>query len=266
MPSLIWQVFRGIHWRDVLDIILVSYVLYRVFVFLRGTRAEQVARGLVILIVASFVSRWARLTTVDWILRNFWAVWLMVIIIIFQPELRRALAQLGQSRFLGALLKSEERVVKEIVESVGILAKKRIGALIVLERESSVREFIEAGTRIDSEVSAELLNAIFMPNSPLHDGAVIIRERRVAYAGCFLPLSQNSRLSKKLGTRHRAAIGLSEETDALVIVVSEETGEISLAMTGNLIPNLTLEKVEELLSRYRPSTRRESSLFSLKKH
>lgn len=249
-----------------MDILLVSYILYRVLIFLRGTRAEQVARGLAILILASIIARWASLTTVDWMLRNFWAVWLIMVIIIFQPEIRRALAQLGRRRVVGAILQSQEYVIKEILESVGTLAKKRIGALIVLERENNVYEFVDTGTHIDSDVSAELLNSIFMPGSPLHDGAVIIREFRIAFAGCFLPLSQNESLSKDRGTRHRAALGIAEETDALVVVISEESGELSLAVEGHLNTNLTLPKLEELLRFYEPWSPRQSTFLSFKRH
>ncbi|MFA4947527.1 MAG: diadenylate cyclase CdaA [Candidatus Krumholzibacteriia bacterium] len=220
---------------DILDIIIVSFLFYRVFLLIRGTRAAQMFIGLFLLIVVSFVARWLNMNALNWILSSLKTVWVVAFVILFQPELRRALSLLGQNRIIGYFLKVEESsTVSEIVKACHQLTQNGLGAIIVLEKDIGLRNYIETGTPVDARVSAELLVTIFTAPSPLHDGAVIIEKNRIVAAGCILPLSQNPRLTKSLGTRHRAGLGLSEETDAVVIIASEETKTISLAVGGKL--------------------------------
>lgn len=224
--------------RDAVDILVVAAVLYRVFVMFKETRAIQMLLGLGGLMVASFSARRFELYGTSWLLENFWSFWVLALIVLFQPELRRALAQLGQSRlFQGMTLVAREQqshLLDDVVKAADALAAKRVGALLVLERSTGLRNYAELGVPLDAVVSADLLVSLFLPYSPLHDGAVFIRGDRIAAAGCFLPLSRNTQLGRNMGTRHRAALGLAEETDAVVLVVSEETGRISLAMGGHM--------------------------------
>lgn len=220
---------------DAVDILIVSFLLYKLFTLMRGTRAVHMFFGLIVLFVVSVVAQWANLMALNWIISSLKTVWVIAFVIIFQPELRRVLASLGQHRFLNRLFTVEETgVIPEIIKSASRLADKGIGAIIVLEKDMGLKNYIETGTKIDSKVTAELLETIFSPTTPLHDGAVIVQNDRLAAAGCILPLTQDQRLSVALGTRHRAAIGLTEETDAIVIVVSEETQTISYAEGGKL--------------------------------
>ncbi|MDP2871868.1 MAG: diadenylate cyclase CdaA [Bacillota bacterium] len=238
--------------RTVLDISIVAYVLYRLLLLIRGTRAVQLIKGVTVLFIASWASELLNLSAVRFLLDKAQVALVVALPIVFQPELRRALEQLGRGGFIVRTpqLGEEElvRVIADVVRAVGVLSKNKTGALIVLERESGLKEVAETGTAIDGRVSAELLINIFMPHTPLEDGAVLIRGNRVIAAGCFLPLSENPDLSRDLGARHRAAIGLTEESDALVVVVSEETGAISLANAGKLIRHLDQETLNEMLS------------------
>jgi diadenylate cyclase len=230
------EAFRTLRLRDLLDIGIVAFVLYRVFVTFKGTLALQMLAGLGILMLARFASHEADLHSLTFILDNFWAFWVLALIVLFQPELRRTLAQAGRTPFVRRLFgqagATREQVVEELSRVVESLASKRIGALVVLERSAGLGSYAELGVRMDAAVSAELLGSIFQPGSPLHDGAAIVQGDRISAAGCFLPLSRNLQLARTLGTRHRAALGLSEETDAVVVVVSEETGAVSLAVEG----------------------------------
>ncbi len=237
---------------DALDILIVTFLLYKLFTLMRGTRAVSMFFGLVILFVLSVVAQWANLMALKWIISSLKTVWVIAFVIIFQPELRRALASLGQHRFLSRLFTVEETgVLPEIIKSASRLAEKGIGAIIVLEKDMGLKNYIETGTKIDARVTAELLETIFSPTSPLHDGAVILQNDRVAAAGCILPLTQDQRLSVSLGTRHRAAIGLTEETDAFVIVVSEETQAISYAQSGKLTRKIDINTLRaELLKNF----------------
>ena len=220
---------------DILDCIIVAFLFYRVFLLIRGTRAAQMFIGLFLLIIVSFVARWLNMNALNWILSSLKTVWVIAFVILFQPELRRALSLLGQNRILGYFIKVEESsTVSEIVKACHQLTQNGLGAIIAIEQDVGMRNYIETGTPIDAYVTAELLVTIFTPPSPLHDGAVIIEKNRIVAAGCILPLSQNPRLAKSLGTRHRAGLGLSEETDAVVIIASEETRTISLAFGGKL--------------------------------
>ena len=238
MTAGVWELVRAFRPRDALDIAIVAYVLYRVLLMFRGTLAVQMLAGLGLLMAARFVSREAGLLSVSFVLDNFWTFWVLALIVLFQPELRRTLAQAGRSRALqrvfGEAGPGRRQVIQEVVRAAESLAAKRIGALIVLERQSGLRHYAELGMRVDATVSAELLGSIFLPASPLHDGAVFVQHGRISVAGCFLPLSRNLRLARTLGTRHRAALGLAEETDAVVVVVSEETGGISVAVDAGI--------------------------------
>ena len=230
--------FQAFRWWDAIDILVVAVVLYRVFVVFKETRAVQMLLGLGALLAASFFAHRFELYGTSWILDNFWSFWVLALIVLFQPELRRALAQVGHNPFFGVVTRADREqqshTLGEVAKAAESLAGKRIGGLMVLERATGLRNYIELGVPIDALVSADLLESLFLPYSPLHDGAVFIRGGRIAAAGGFLPLSRNAELGRAMGTRHRAALGLSEETDAIVLVVSEETGRISLAVEGRM--------------------------------
>jgi uncharacterized protein (TIGR00159 family) len=224
---------------DVVDISIIAFISYQMINLVRGTRTAQMLIGFLIVLATYLASQYFELHTLNWLLSNFLASIILVIVIIFQPDIRRALTQVGAGRsFSAAERVAQGQVLEEIVRSVVLLAAKRIGALIVFERDVNLSEYIEVGTRIEAKVTRELLQAIFLPTSPIHDGAVIIQQGRVTAAGCFLPLTVNPNVSKTLGTRHRAAIGLTEETDAVVVVVSEEEGKVSLVREGRIIRDL----------------------------
>jgi diadenylate cyclase len=224
---------------DLIDMILVWIVVYRVLVLIRHTGTVQMLSGLGILAIAYLMSIWFELFTFNWILEKFFNNLFLIVVILFQGEIRRALAHIGSNPFLtGASHVQETHIVEEIAKGAILLAQKGIGALIVIEKEINLEYFIELGTELDSAVSAELINSIFLTSAPLHDGAVVVRGGRLWAAGCFLPLSKNPALDKNLGTRHRAAIGLTEETDALVIVVSEENNSVGIVEGGQLIADV----------------------------
>lgn len=237
---------------NIIDVLIVAFVFYQLFMLIKGTRAIQILKGLAVLIIASFISQWFNLATMGWILERFWTIGLVAVVVLFQPELRRALAQMSQERSWKGFLKKEERLIDELVKGIRILSLEKIGAIIVIERNIRLKSYLETGIKIGSEVSSELLNTIFMPATPLHDGAVIIKDGRIAAAGCILPLTHEADLDPSFGTRHRSAIGLSEETDAVVIVVSEETGKVSMAINGGMATNLSMEKLIEMLALYLP--------------
>ena len=239
-----------LRWLDIIDIIIVAYLLYQVLLWLRGTAGMQLLRGLLIILLFYIVAERFGLYTVHWLFEKFITVILVAVIIVFQPELRRALERIGRGRFLTRLSGAEaksSRIVRHIIDAVEIMVKDKIGALIVIERNTGLNEFLESGVRLDSNVSEEMLLAIFSPKSPLHDGAVIIQGDRLMAAGCLLPLSDSLLIDKRLGTRHRAALGISEQTDALVVVVSERGGTISIAESGYLTRFLTKDMLSEKL-------------------
>lgn len=244
------EVIREIRIWDVVDIALVSFIFYRIFMLIKGTRAVQMVGGLGVLVLALVFSRWAGLYTINWIVQSFMTQIALVILVLFQPELRRALAHMGENPLFSSLSPVESsKFLDEIVKAAVSLASRRVGALIVLERETNLKNIVEMGTELDSKVSRELLLSLFHPTSPLHDGAVIIQDGRVAAAGCFLPLTMSAAVSKALGTRHRAAIGLTEETDAVVVVVSEETGTISMVMGGAMNRDLDAVTLRRALTK-----------------
>lgn len=251
----ILNTFSGIRVNDIFDILLVAFVIYQVFMLLYETRAIQMLKGFIVILFFVVAARLLELNTMTWILTGLSTIWIIAFIIVFQPELRRALVELGQNRFFKFIFKEHSQLYREIRESSVILAKKKIGALIVLEREVNLKSFIDTGTKLDAETTSELLVAIFNTKSPLHDGAVIIREGRIAAAGCILPLTQKEDVEQMYGMRHRAAIGISEETDAITIIVSEERHTISLAIGGKITPDIDGDTLLEILSLYAPKIR-----------
>lgn len=235
-----------------IEISVLWFVFYSLLIFLKGTRAIQVLRGLVILVLAFFLAQYFGFYTLDWILTRLLAISVIAFLILFQPELRRGLARLGQRRIF-SILRTEAKVIEELAEAASIMSKRKVGALIAIEREASLEPYTESGVVLDSKVSSELLCTIFTPNTPLHDGGIIIRQERIVVAGCLFPLTENPKISKLLGTRHRAAIGLTEEVDAVVIIVSEETGGISIAIGGKLTRQLDKDGLSRVLRNlYRP--------------
>ena len=234
-------------WWDVLDIAIVSILIYEFLKLIRGTRAVQMAVGSLLIVGLFYVSRLAPLQTVNWMIRNMLVYVAFAAIVIFQSDIRRALAHFGQAPFFRYFNRQEavDETIEEIVVAATMLAARRVGAIIAIEREIGLRNYIESGIPLDARLTYDLLVTIFHPGSPLHDGAAILQENRVAAAACFLPLSVNPRVSRELGTRHRAAIGLTEESDAVTVVVSEETGQISLALDGNIERGLTPDALRD---------------------
>jgi len=248
------QLSVAFDWRSIIDIAVVAVVLYQLLMLIKGTRAVQLLKGIIVLLILSNSAKFLQLTTMSWMLDKLWQMLFIALPVVFQPELRRALEQIGRGRFFirhpqGLGPEALSQVTEELVRCTQVLSKNRIGALMALERETGVQNYVETGIKIDGVVSSEFLVNVFIPNTPLHDGAVIIRGDRVAAAGCFLPLSENMNIQKELGTRHRAAIGLTEVSDALVIIVSEETGAISVALDGVLSRFLDEKALREILSR-----------------
>jgi diadenylate cyclase len=240
----------SIAWWDVLDIALVSFLIYELLLLIRGTRAVQMALSGGFLIGLFFVSRWLELETVNWVIRNLAGYVVFAIIVLFQSDIRRALAHFGRAPFFRYFerTQSADETIEELVVTTTSLAVRQIGAIIVIERQIGLRNYIEGGIPVDGLVTYDLMASIFQPGSPLHDGAAIIQGDRVAAAACFLPLSVSPRLSRELGTRHRAALGLTEENDAVAIVVSEETGTISLVLDGHLERGVTPDALRSRLS------------------
>jgi diadenylate cyclase len=233
---------------DLIDMLIVWVVIYRVLLLIKRTRAVQMLSGLGILAIGYIMSIWLELFTLNWLLEKFFANLFIIIVVLFQHEIRRGLAHIGRNPFFTSITADEEtHVVDEIVKASVMLAQKKIGALIVVEREIGLEDYIEVGTRIESTVNADLINSIFVPASPIHDGALIIRGGRISAAGCFLPLTRNPNIDKNMGTRHRAAIGLTEETDAVVIVVSEENMQVSIVMGGQITPDLDMATLRRAL-------------------
>lgn len=246
-----FSTIKGMTVWSVLDIIVVSYIFYKGYMLIKETRAEQLLKGIVLIVLLIPISAALHLTMLNWILNKTITIGVIAAIIIFQPEIRRALEHLGRSAFTDKhILEDEEtmeKVITEITNAVSRLAQTRTGALIVIEQLTGLGEIVNTGTKLDAEVSSALLQNIFVVNTPLHDGATIIRNDRIISAGCFLPLTNNDTLNKELGTRHRAAIGISETSDALTIIVSEETGNISLAVNGRITRNYDREKLKSIL-------------------
>ena len=245
------DVLKKFNVLDGIDILIVGFVLYRLLLLIRGTRAVQLLKGVIVILITTAVSSALHLGALNALLNKIITIGLFAIPVVFQPELRRALEKIGTVGFfsfsLGAGTTELQQMIAEVVKSAQVLAKNRMGALIVIERTTGLTEYIETGTLIEGLISSEILIHTFVPNTPMHDGAVIVRGNRMIAAGCFLPLTENRDLDKKLGTRHRAAIGITEQSDAVAVVVSEESGQVSLAVDGGLTRNLSESGLLELL-------------------
>ena len=245
--------FKNIQVTDVIDILLVAFIVYHVIKFLRQTRAAQLLKGIAILLAIMYLSDWLQLNVINFILINTMQVGVTALLIVFQPELRRGLEHMGRSKF-GSLFSFEEHrqlsdLIDEICLAVSSMSKTRTGALIIFERKTKLNDMLTGGTDVNSDISSELIENIFVPNTPLHDGAVIIRNGRIFKAACVLPLSGNKNLSKEFGTRHRAALGISEQTDCVGLVVSEETGKVSVAVNGDMLRNLSISSLSRVLNK-----------------
>lgn len=236
-------------WWDVLDIAIVAIVFYELLKAIRGTRAVQMAAGSAVLVLMFYTARLGHLQTVDWLIRNLLPYIVFTVIVLFQADIRRALAHFGRAPFFRYFLTKEgaEETIEEIAVAASQLSAQRVGAIVVIERQIGLRNYIEAGLPLDALLTYDLLVSIFQTKSPLHDGAVIVQNDRVAAAACFLPLTVNPRLARELGTRHRAAIGLTEENDAVAVIVSEETGRISIALEGKLDGPFDAEQLKSRL-------------------
>ena len=247
--------------KMITEITILWFCFYVLILYIKGSRTVQVLKGIFIVIVIFFVVQRLGLDTITWIMTKLLPISIIALIIIFQPELRRGLARLGQF----GVFPAKDVIIDEVTKSATTLSKKKIGALIAIEREIGLRPYIESGVGLDSKVSSELISTIFMPNTPLHDGGIIIQEDRIVAAGCLFPLTQEGHVTKTLGTRHRAAIGLSEETDAVVVVVSEESGAVSLAIGGKLTRDLNKEDLIKSLNNLYKSKQRRTLLDFFKK-
>jgi len=251
--TVITDVFANFRPQDLLDIFIVAVIFYRLLMFIRETRAEQLIKGLIVLLIVLNISEWLELYMVRFILQNAMTFGAVALLVVFQPELRRALEYIGRSKIysksIAEILDEEfNENMDNIADAIAYLSQQKIGALVVMEKQTGLSDIINTGIRIESKISSELLMNIFMPNAPLHDGAVVIRKNKIMAAGCFLPLTTSNQLSKELGTRHRAALGMVENSDALVIIVSEETGAISIAREGKLSRFLDTQTLKSLIS------------------
>ena len=252
LQTFFWNIFNRPQLNDLLDILIVAVLIYQMIMLTRDTRASEVLKGFLLLVGASLLSSLLCLTALTWVLKQILSNGALVLVVLFQPEIRRVLEQLGRGAKMEHFQSDGEenqRIISEITQCLTSLSRRRVGALIVFERRTGLKDVMETGTRLDSTISAPLLENIFEPNTPLHDGAVIIRGTRIVSAACMLTtLSESNAITRDLGTRHRAAIGISETTDALVLIVSEETGVISMARDGKLTRHLDAKAIGEILS------------------
>ena len=249
--SFIMDNLRLVRITDFLDIAIVSYAIYKCVMLIKETRAAQLIKGIIVLVILLQLSRWLRLNATNYILSNTMQVGVFALVVLFQPELRRVLEKMGTStmrRLFNQEFETDEDVTPSICEAVEYMSSQRIGALILMERSTKLGDFTTSGTVLNAKVTPQLLITIFTPNTPLHDGATVIGNNIVKASACFLPLSQNNGLSKELGTRHRAAVGVSEITDCMAIVVSEETGAVSVAINGTIRRNLSIKQLEKMLN------------------
>ena len=235
----------AIFWKPVVEILLLWLVIYHIMLFFEGTRALQVLRGIIIVLLLFLLAQIFQLDILDWLMTKLLGISVIAILIIFQPEIRQGLARLGQRHLFLTTLREEDLsfIIKEVGRAAEVLSQMKFGALIAIEKNDSLASFLDSGVLVDAKLSSDLIEAIFTPNNPLHDGAVIIQQGRVMAAGCLFPLSANQDLSRIYGTRHRAALGLSEETDALIIIVSEERKDVSLVYEGKLFKDMSKEEV-----------------------
>lgn len=252
MQSYINSIISGFGITDAIDILIVAFVIYKVLGFIKESRAEQLVKGLLVLVLTTFLSDQFHLYTLNWILKGTMTLGVIALVIVFQPELRRGLEYVGRSKLVkapfGQLDKEKAKTITaSFIKAVDNFSTNKVGALIILERETSLTDIAETGTLLNADISAEILGNLFYEGSPLHDGAVIVRGDKIFAAGCVLPLTQNKNLSKELGTRHRAGIGITENSDAITLIVSEETGIISIAVDGKLSRFLDIKTVEKTL-------------------
>lgn len=259
ITSLWSQIFYAIYhigFFDIIDIAVIALLVYKIIGFLRETRAGQLVKGILVLLVIYWFAGWFNLVSLHWLMDTVFEFALIAVAIIFQPELRRALEKMGRSNF-AAIVKGQtpqeekenaENCIDAVCKAVASMQKQKVGALVVFERNTLLGDIVNTGTVVDAETSVQMIGNVFFPNSPLHDGAMIIRDGRILAAGCILPLTQNENLSSQLGTRHRAAIGMSENSDAVVLVVSEETGTISVAINGKILRDYTVETLRKKLT------------------
>lgn len=265
LPVQFHGILSTIGWFDVLDILIVAAILYKVYEMLQDTRAITLVKGLIVLMIVTLVAGLLELHVISWLLQKTVTLLFVALPIVFQPELRRALERLGQGRFLGLdqYLDVEEAntLTNEIDKAVFNMADKKIGALLVIEKNVGINEIIDTGIKIEGLITTEFLMNVFIPNTPLHDGAAVVRGKRLVAAGCYLPLTENRSLSSELGTRHRAAIGLSEQCDAVIIIVSEETGVVSVAENGRIERYMTHDSLRQ---RIRPLFVKEKSSIKFK--
>jgi len=232
------QALSEFRWIDLIDILIVTFVVYRLILLVKGTRAERMLWGLAVIVLVYFVSQRMELFTLHWILSNFLSSIVIIVIVVFQRDIRRVLVQVGRTSFFSRGLGIKEELLEELTKAAFQMSKNKTGALIVLERDVGLGDYLDVGVEVDAKVSSEMVLSIFNPTSPVHDGAAIIRKGRISRVGCFLPLARDPEISKSLGTRHRAALGLTEDTDAVIIVVSEETGEVSLVVNREIIRDM----------------------------
>lgn len=255
--------FSDLSWhdwiKDIIDVGIVSFIIYKMILLVRGTRAVQLLKGIFVLVAVWAISTWFNLYTLKWLMNQMFTWGIFAVLIIFQPELRRVLEQLGRGKLFARSYSLDRDVVNDqidgVIKAIRFMASRKIGALIVFERSTGLNELIESGIQMESKITSELLINIFTPNTPLHDGAVIIRGNQIMAAGCYLPLSENPFISKELGTRHRAAIGVSEVTDAISVTVSEETGQVSLSLGGMIVRDINDESlISKLFEELTPNT------------
>lgn len=251
MQEFFRNVFSDIGINDIVDILIVAFIVYKIIGFIQETRAAQLVKGLLLLVLATFLSDKLNLYTLNWMLSGVLTLGVLALVVVFQPELRRALEYFGRRKFTSSFGKVDKNKAKnvstEITRAIDSFSNNKTGVLIVIEKQTALSDIAESGTVLDAAISAELLGNIFYEGSPLHDGAVIIRGTRIFAAGCVLPLTANKRISKELGTRHRAGIGITENSDSVAIIVSEETGIISIAKDGKLVRFLDVKTVEKTL-------------------
>ena len=251
--NMIWNLTHRIRITDLIDILIVAVIIYELLLLTRHTRGSALLKGLFLLLIIAILSNLLGFVSLNWLISAILQNGAIVLVILFQPEFRKALERMGRSRVFKkgtrkGLDEERDLIISEIIQTIMDLSKRRVGALIVFEQQTGLQDVVETGTRLNAEISAPLLENIFEPNTPLHDGAVVIRDREIMAAACILPLAEASGVSRELGTRHRAALGISENTDAIVLIVSEETGIVSLARDGVLTRPLTVKALEELLN------------------
>lgn len=251
IETFFWNLFNRVQFKDLVDIFIIAFLMYKIFQLTRQTRAGQVFKGFLLLIFIGWFSNLLGFQALNWLIGSIISNGAIVLLILFQPELRRALEQIGRGAKMAHLTENMDessRIVFEITQCILGLSRRRVGALIVFEQKTGLKDYIDTGTALDSNISGPLIANIFEPNTPLHDGAVIIRDERIVAAGCVLSLSENSNLGRELGTRHRAGLGVTEGTDAVVLIVSEETGIISMAQAGRLTRHLDAESLNRVLA------------------